>query len=99
MNWHTSRGMTLVNCLQSVVEVLLFYHPAVWWLSRKVRQEREICCDATAAEMCGDRILYSRALLSLEESRQEFALAATGGDEVSYRAPAAAVGCTIESRS
>ena len=53
-----------MNCLQSVVEVLLFYHPAVWWLSRKVRQEREICCDATAAEMCGDRILYSRAALS-----------------------------------
>jgi GWxTD domain-containing protein len=77
---HVARHDFLVNCLQIAVEVLLFFHPAVWWLSRRIRQEREMCCDAIAANICGDRVLYSRALLALEEGRQEFALAATGGD-------------------
>jgi GWxTD domain-containing protein len=77
---HVARHDFLVNCLQSLIEVLLFYHPGVWWLSKRVRQERELCCDAVAANMCGDRVLYSRALLALEEERQSFALAATGGD-------------------
>lgn len=77
---HIARHDFLVNCLQTAAEVLLFYHPAVWWLSRTIRQEREMCCDSIAAEVCGDRIAYSRALLALEESRQQFALAATGGD-------------------
>ena len=77
---HVVRHDFLINCLQTVVEILLFYHPAVWWLSRRIRQEREICCDSMAANICGDRVVYSRALLALEEGRQEFALAATGGD-------------------
>lgn len=77
---HIARHDFLVNCVQTVVEVLLFYHPAIWWLSRHIRQEREMCCDAIAAEICGDRVMYSRALLALEERRQEFALAATGGN-------------------
>ncbi len=77
---HVARHDFLVNCMQSAVEVLLFYHPAVWWLSERIRQEREMCCDAVAAAICGDRVLYSRALLALEEQRQEFAVAATGGN-------------------
>ncbi len=77
---HIARHDFAVNCLQSVVEVLLFYHPAVWWLSSRIRQERELCCDSVAAALCGDRVAYSRALLALEEHRQEFAVAATGGN-------------------
>lgn len=76
---HVARHDFLVNCLQAVVEALLFYHPAVWWLSKRIREERELCCDAVAVEICGDRVMYSRALLALEESRNAFALAATGG--------------------
>ena len=80
---HIARHDFLVNCFQCVVEAVLFYHPAVWWLSRRIREEREMCCDAVAAEICGSPVLYSRALLALEESRQpadNFALAATGGN-------------------
>jgi beta-lactamase regulating signal transducer with metallopeptidase domain len=77
---HIARHDFLVNCIQAVVEVVLFYHPAVWWLSRRIRQEREMYCDQIAAALCGDRVMYSRALLALEEGREEFALAATGGD-------------------
>ncbi len=45
-----------VNLLQSVIETLLFYHPAVWWVSSRMRQERENCCDDIASEVCGDRV-------------------------------------------
>jgi beta-lactamase regulating signal transducer with metallopeptidase domain len=75
---HIRRHDFLVNCFQVAVETLLFYHPAVWWLSGKIREEREACCDRMAAEWCGDRALYGRALLTLEETRERFALAASG---------------------
>ena len=79
---HLRRRDYLVNALQCAVEVLLFYHPAVWWVSQQVRHEREHCCDDEAAAACGDRHVYIRALVSLEELRCErarLALGATGG--------------------
>jgi beta-lactamase regulating signal transducer with metallopeptidase domain len=79
---HVRRHDYLVNLLQTVVETLLFYHPAVWWLSRKIRQERELCCDDIAVELCGDRIAYARALATLEERRTDrpnWVMAANGG--------------------
>jgi TonB family protein len=77
---HIARHDFLVNCFQSLVEVVLFYHPAVWWLSGRIRQEREMCCDEMAAAVCGGRVLYSRALVALEEGLQEFVPAANGGN-------------------
>ena len=80
---HIRRHDYLVNLLQTAVETTLFYHPAVWWLSRRVRQEREHCCDDLAVEVCGDVMEYAGALARLEELRgcaSEPALAATGGD-------------------
>ncbi|HXJ95138.1 MAG TPA: M56 family metallopeptidase [Terriglobia bacterium] len=79
---HIRRHDYLVNLLQSVVDTLLFYHPAVWWVSKQIRIERENCCDDLAAEACGDRVIYARALVDLEQSRAgqtSFALAANGG--------------------
>lgn len=78
---HVARHDFLINCLQCVIEVVLFYHPAVWWISQRIREEREMSCDAIAADLCGDHVLYARALLALEEGRQQidFALAANGG--------------------
>ena len=66
---HVRRHDYLVNLLQAVVETLLFYHPAVWWLSHRIRIERENCCDDLAVELCGDRVDYARALADLEELR------------------------------
>jgi beta-lactamase regulating signal transducer with metallopeptidase domain len=40
---HIRRCDYLVNMLQSVAEALLFYHPAVWWISGEIRAERELC--------------------------------------------------------
>jgi beta-lactamase regulating signal transducer with metallopeptidase domain len=83
---HIRRGDFLVNLLQSLVEVLLFYHPAVWWLSARIRTEREHCCDDVAADLVGDPLLLARALTDLEALRAvepaptpKLALAATGG--------------------
>ena len=66
---HVRRHDYFVNLLQTVVETLLFYHPAVWWISKCVRTEREQCCDELAVWVSGDRVAYVRALASLEELR------------------------------
>ncbi|MFO0903823.1 MAG: M56 family metallopeptidase [Pirellulales bacterium] len=82
---HIRRHDWVVNALQVLVETLLFYHPAVWWLSRRVHHERELCCDDLALAVVGDRATYGRALLALEQLRQTAPtplLAATGGQLV-----------------
>ena len=82
---HVRRMDFLANVIQSFAEALLFYHPAVWWLSRRIRQEREHCCDDAAVQACGDPILYASALARLEELRcqphliPDLAPAASGG--------------------
>ncbi|HVX13870.1 MAG TPA: M56 family metallopeptidase [Pirellulales bacterium] len=75
---HIRRHDWLVNALQVLAETVLFYHPAVWWISRRVRQTRELCCDDLALELVADRAVFARALLMLEEFRlRERALSAT----------------------
>jgi beta-lactamase regulating signal transducer with metallopeptidase domain len=79
---HIWRSDYLANLMQSVVEALLFYHPAVWWLSGQIRAEREFCCDDLAAGIAGDRMSYARALADLELRRPVhagLAVQATGG--------------------
>jgi len=77
---HVKRWDSVVNLLQIVVETLLFYHPAVWWMNRRIRAERENCCDDAAISICGDRLQYARALTLLAERRSmpSLALAANG---------------------
>jgi TonB family protein len=80
---HVRRADYFVNAIQCVIEVLLFYHPAVWWVSRQIRREREHCCDDIAAFLCADRVAYARALTSLEELRIQtpaLAVGARGGE-------------------
>ena len=66
---HIRRYDYLVNVLQMVAEALLFYHPAVWWISSRIRDERELCCDDIAVSVCGDALCYARALTRLERMR------------------------------
>jgi GWxTD domain-containing protein len=82
---HIRRYDYLVNLLQTFVEGLLFYHPAVWWISGVIRAERENCCDDLVVATTGDGHDYAVALAALEQNRwsmREAALAATGGDLV-----------------
>jgi protein involved in polysaccharide export with SLBB domain/beta-lactamase regulating signal transducer with metallopeptidase domain len=80
---HVRRHDYLVNLLQIVIETLIFYHPAAWWLSKRIRQERENCCDDLAANVCGNQIAYVQALAAMEELRMvpgELVLGARGGN-------------------
>jgi GWxTD domain-containing protein len=80
---HIRRWDYLTNLLQTVVESALFYHPAVWWISRLIRSERELCCDDMVVAAQNDARSYASALVRLEELRRvrrEPALAATGGE-------------------
>ena len=79
---HVRRHDYLVNLLQSALETLFFYHPAVWWVSGQLRKEREHCCDDTATALAGGVLDYARALTTLEEMRSlpaGLSLSAAGG--------------------
>jgi len=79
---HIRRHDYLVNLLQIFVESLVFYHPAVWWISSVIRAERENCCDDSVVAAQGDAFGYAAALVALEQSRgaaRQAVLAATGG--------------------
>jgi len=78
---HIRRWDYLWNLLQMAVESVLFFHPVVWWLSRTVRERREVCCDEIAVRSCAGAEVYARALLRLEEQRTvelRLAMALTG---------------------
>jgi bla regulator protein blaR1 len=71
---HILRLDCFVNLFQIAAETLLFYHPAVWWVSQRIRAERENCCDDEALAVCGDALNYARALALMEEWRAAPAL-------------------------
>ncbi len=72
---HIKRLDAFVNVFQVCVETLLFYHPAVWWMNKRIRAEREHCCDDMAVALCGNAVEYARALTLMEEWRTAPALA------------------------
>jgi len=79
---HIRRHDYIANILQSVAEAVLFYHPAVWWISGQIRTERELCCDDIAVAASDDALTYASALAQLESiqpSRLRTVLAANGG--------------------
>lgn len=79
---HIARMDWLWNGLQCALEALLFFHPAAWWLGRRIRQEREHACDDLAVAACGDAIALAEALAFLQCQRQSaprLVLAANGG--------------------
>ena len=83
---HVRRHDFVVNLLQTLVETLFFYHPAVWWLSHQIRVEREHCCDDLVVKVLGNRVEYGRALIAVEELRGRstvLALGATDGSLLS----------------
>jgi beta-lactamase regulating signal transducer with metallopeptidase domain len=78
---HIKRFDVAVNFLQVIAETLFFFHPAVWWLNRRIRADREDCCDDVAVRACGESVGYARALASMATWRDvpALAMASTGG--------------------
>ena len=66
---HIARNDYLVNILQSIVEIFLFFNPAMWWISAQVREEREHCCDDIALQLTNDHLTLVKTLATLEEMR------------------------------
>jgi beta-lactamase regulating signal transducer with metallopeptidase domain len=77
---HIKRFDVAVNFFQVITETLFFFHPAVWWLNKRIRADREDCCDDVAITACGSTVSYARALATMEDWRDvpHFAMAATG---------------------
>src|SRR5262249_15981933 len=72
----------IINVAQTVAETLMFFHPAVWWISGLIRREREHSCDDVVVQVCGNPVEYAAALTELEawrSQRTRFALGATYG--------------------
>jgi bla regulator protein BlaR1 len=83
---HIKRHDYVINLIQNAIEVVLFYHPAVWWISRQVRNEREAIADDLAARQLGEPRRLARALSELEKFQfgaHHLAQAANGGDLMS----------------
>ncbi len=66
---HVKRADFLVNLLQSLIEVILFFNPFVWWLSSVIRHERENICDDLAMSITGKQTILAKALVSLSEKQ------------------------------
>jgi bla regulator protein BlaR1 len=76
---HIKRYDYLVNIFQNFVEILFFFHPATWFVSAKVRDERENCCDDFAVEICGDSMVLAKALTQVASYQQQPRLAMAFG--------------------
>lgn len=85
---HIRRHDYLVNFLQTFVEILLFFHPSVLWVSKQMRNEREYCSDDIAVQHCGDAVAYAHTLADTaslctknhHHTIPSMAMAASGGD-------------------
>ncbi|OFX26679.1 MAG: hypothetical protein A2041_01005 [Bacteroidetes bacterium GWA2_31_9b] len=64
---HIKRNDYLVNILQTIIEMIFFFHPAVWYISSTIRTERENCCDDIALTVCDESLIYAKALVSVQE--------------------------------
>ncbi len=94
---HIRRLDAFTNILLAAVETLLFYHPAVWWVTRRVRVEREHCCDDMAVWACGDAAVYIEALTSLVHNPVPALALAANGEGLKERA-ARLLGAPSQSR-
>jgi beta-lactamase regulating signal transducer with metallopeptidase domain len=66
---HVRRRDYLVNTLKTILEVIFFYHPALWWISTIFDEERELCCDDIALSASIEPLSLSKALVYAEEYR------------------------------
>ncbi len=64
---HIKRNDYIINILQTLIETIFFFHPAVWYISSQIRKERENACDDIAIELTNDKLNYAKALAMAQE--------------------------------
>ncbi|MBS0205090.1 MAG: peptidylprolyl isomerase [Planctomycetes bacterium] len=84
---HIRRHDLWVNLAQRLLETALFYHPAVWWLSHRLRMERELCCDEMAVDVTQNPLRYAETLeaigrLSLTTDKSLLTVSLTGSSDM-----------------
>jgi beta-lactamase regulating signal transducer with metallopeptidase domain len=75
---HVMRHDYVFNIIQSVIEALFYFNPAVWWISANIRAERENCCDDVAIALCGNSLTYAKSLVVVQEMQYYSAAFAMG---------------------
>lgn len=61
---HILRFDAAVNLLQVIAQAIFWFHPFVWWANRKIRAEREKCCDEMVIARLNTKVKdYSRAIV------------------------------------
>ncbi|MFN8353910.1 MAG: M56 family metallopeptidase [Spirosomataceae bacterium] len=76
---HLMRNDFVINLIQSTMEALYFFNPTIWWISNRIRDERENACDDVAIALCGNKRALAQALAQVESYRQEPVLAMAFG--------------------
>lgn len=77
---HIKRHDYFFSTVQSLIETLLFFHPAVWWVSNQISIEREFCCDDMAVRALDSKKVYLQTLSDIESSRMlRLSLSMQGG--------------------
>jgi len=64
---HLKRNDYLTNMLQQLINIFLFYHPAIWWLSSAMEKERELAADVMALNFTRKKTAYVKALTTFQE--------------------------------
>ncbi len=64
---HLRRGDDWTNLAQKLVRIVFFFHPAVWWIERRLALEREMACDEVVLAETANRRAYAECLVSLAE--------------------------------
>ena len=85
---HIKRADYLLNIIQSVIETLFFFNPAVWWISSIIRKEREYSCDDLAVNFSGNSVTLAKALVNIEKrgaGSPVFGMAAIGDNRSLFR--------------
>src|SRR3954471_23302360 len=62
---HVQRRDDLVNIVQIVVRAIAGWHPALWWIDRRLHVEREIACDEMTVAITGSPKTYAKCLVKL----------------------------------
>lgn len=68
---HFKRNDYLMNIIQLIIESIFYFHPAIWWISNRIRVERENCCDDIALSVCENQIIYAKSLYNLLKLKTE----------------------------